>query len=53
MSNRNFTTEHTKIVENSRFFVQNSRDKKNLNSKDFSRVLGKVAILMISLKLFF
>ena len=25
VSNQNFTTEHVKIVKNSRFFVQNSR----------------------------
>ena len=53
VSNRNFITEHIKIVENSRFFVKNSRFKKNLKFQDFLRVLGKVATLMISLFFFF
>ena len=48
VSNRNSTTEHIRIVEISRFFVQNSRLKKNFKFQDFLRVLGKVATLMIS-----
>ena len=49
VSNRNFTTEHIKVVKNSGFFVQNSRIFKVKKSQiqGFLRFADKVANLMI------